>query len=36
VATNETELHYNENILDFKIEDAQFYLQSFAQVAALS
>jgi len=32
VATNETEIHLDENILDFKIEDAQFFQQSFNQV----
>jgi hypothetical protein len=36
VATNETEIHLDENILDFKIEDAQFFQQSFNQVPQIS
>ena len=30
--TNESEIRTDENILDFKIEDAEFYTDAFAQV----
>jgi hypothetical protein len=33
--SNESEIRADENILDFKIEDAEFYTDNFAQVAAL-
>ena len=36
VATNETELHLDENILDFKIDDASFFVDNFSQVPAIS
>jgi hypothetical protein len=29
VATNETALEVNENILDFKLEDAEYFFDSF-------
>ena len=29
VATYESEIRHNENILDFKIEDAEFYVECF-------
>jgi hypothetical protein len=36
VATNETEINMDENILDFKIEDANFFVDNFKQVPAIS
>ena len=33
--TNESEIRQDENILDFKVEDAEFYLEAFNQVAGL-
>lgn len=36
VATNETEMQMDENILDFKIEDASFFVDNFNQVPAIS
>ena len=32
VATYESEIRHNENILDFKVEDAEFYVDCFKQV----
>ena len=33
VATYESEIRHNENVLDFKIEDAEFYVDCFKSVA---
>jgi hypothetical protein len=35
VMSNESEIKADENILDFKIEDAEFYTDNFSQVSAL-
>lgn len=35
VQTNESEIGQNENILDFKVEDAEFYVDAFGQVPSL-
>ena len=32
VATYESEIRHNENILDFKVEDAEFFVDCFSQV----
>jgi hypothetical protein len=33
--TNESEIRTDENVLDFKIEDAEFYLDAFSQVSGV-
>lgn len=35
VLSNESEIKNDENILDFKILDAEFYSESFVQIPAL-
>lgn len=36
VATNETEIRADENILDFKLEDAEYHFDNFSQVPEIS